>query len=210
MAGFSARLRYARAPTAPYELVMWGDSLTAGTGATGLETRWTTLLARSYHPDRHFVNFGIGGETSTQIATRMLADTAYKAATTIIWAGRNNYTDPTTVKADIAAMVASLTTTRFLVLSVLNGNYASEYSGQSGYNTIVQLNTDLAAVYGTSFLDIRTPLVASYDAGTPQDVTDFGRDIPPSTKRFDEIHQDDDGHAFTFGLVKPVLLARGW
>ncbi|HEX8350287.1 MAG TPA: hypothetical protein VF598_10020, partial [Hymenobacter sp.] len=64
---------------------------------------------------------GIGGETSVQIKDRMLADTGKRTWPVIIWAGRNDLNNPDQVKASIAAMVASLTHTNYLILSVFNG-----------------------------------------------------------------------------------------
>jgi hypothetical protein len=94
---------------------------------------------------------GVPGETSTQIATRFLAaSTATRGQKTSIWAGRNNFSDPTTVKADIAAMVAAFTGTDYLVISVFNG--AGQGIGTTEYNTIVALNADLAATYGLESL----------------------------------------------------------
>ena len=52
----------------------WGDSLTAGTGATGPANYYPELLRLSRHPHSAVYNGGVGGETSTQIKTRMVAD----------------------------------------------------------------------------------------------------------------------------------------
>ena len=172
-------------------IATWGDSLTAGSGGNGT-TYQTALTGLSGYT---IYNGGVGGETSTQIKTRMLAATSKYGWPTIIWAGRNNYTDPTTVKADVAAMVAALTTNNYIILGVINGEYGSEHSGQSGYSTIVQLNTDLASIYGTHFIDIRSYLVSLYDSGIAQDVTDHTNDIPPSSLRYDNIHLTAAGYA---------------
>lgn len=172
-------------------VAFWGDSLTAGSGGTPFPDAFYTLTGYG------IFNGGVGGETSTQIKTRLLADAARRPWLTVIWAGRNNYADPNTVKADIAAMVAALGHDRYLVLGVINGNYNPyEYSGGAGWTFITQLNTDLATIYGSHFVDIRALLVASYDPGTPQDVTDHANDIVPSTKRSDAIHLNTAGYLF--------------
>ncbi|HKB92184.1 MAG TPA: GDSL-type esterase/lipase family protein [Opitutaceae bacterium] len=167
----------------------WGDSLTQGTGGTPYPTQLGNLTFHAVY------NGGIYGETSTQIKNRMLAATDKYVCTTIIWAGRNNYADPATVKADIAAMVSALGHTKYLVVGVINGNYSGEYSGQSGYATLVQLNTDLAAAYGSHFVDIRTCLVSHYDPNNPQDVADHAKDIPPTSLRSDPIHLNTAGYS---------------
>ena len=61
-------------------IVTWGDSLTAAdyprmlAGKTGMEV----------------VNGGVNGQTSSQIAARMLAAPHLHRCPTILWAGRNN------------------------------------------------------------------------------------------------------------------------
>ena len=174
------------------QIIAWGDSLTAAT--TG-NTKYTTQL---YSKSGLYIeNQGAGGETSTQIKTRMLAATSKYSWPTIIWAGRNNYSDPTQVKADIAAMVAALGHTNYLVLSILNGDYSNEYSGQSDYSTIIQLNSDLSTTYGTRYVDVRAYLIANYDSNVAQDVTDYGNDVPPSSLRADGLHLNSTG----YGLI---------
>jgi hypothetical protein len=172
-------------------IATWGDSLTAGTGGTSYPSQLATLSGYAIY------NGGVGGETSTQIKVRMLAATSKYSWPTIIWVGRNNYTDPTTVKSDIAAMVAALGTQNYLILGVLNGEFGSnEYAGGTGYNTIVQLNSDLATNYGSHFIDIRSYLVSLYNPGIPQDVIDHGHDIPPSSLRSDSIHLNTVGYGY--------------
>ncbi|MEO5646115.1 MAG: tail fiber domain-containing protein, partial [Candidatus Paceibacterota bacterium] len=157
-------------------IAAWGDSLTEAAYPLDL----TNLSNIPVY------NGGIGGQTSTQIRDRMLAATDKYSWPTIIWAGRNNVTDPTQIKADIASMVAALTTTHYLVLGVLNNS--AEPSGSANYNTIVQLNSDLAATYGSRFIDMRTYLVSLYNPSLPQDVIDHNNDIPPSSLRSDTVH----------------------
>lgn len=126
--------------------------------------------------------------------TRMIANSTRYSWPTIIWAGRNNFTSPTTVKADIATMVAALGHTHYLVLSVLNANLSNEYSGQADYNTLIQLNADLASTYGAHYVDVRSYLVSLYDPLQAQDVTDHGHDVPPNSLRSDSIHLTNAGY----------------
>lgn len=172
--------------------VAWGDSLTRSSGSSGSTHTYPYLLAVASH---HYVeNCGVGGETSTQIKARMLADTAKHTYPTIIWAGRNNYTSQATVEADIAAMVASLGHTRYLVLSVLNQDSALEYSGESEYAKIAALNAALSATYGARYVDVRSYLVSLYNPLDAQDVIDHGHDVPPTSLRSDAVHLNDAGY----------------
>lgn len=190
-------------PALWFTYAAWGDSLTAGGGA---QTPYTTPLAALV--GQAVYQGGVGGETSTQIATRFLADTTHNSGFVIIWAGRNNYTDPTTVKADIAAMIAALGHTRYLVLSILNGEYTNEYSGQPGYVTMMQLNADLAALYPSNYLDVRSYLVSQFDPNNAQDVIDHGHDIVPSSLRIDTIHPTTAANVLIANYVYAWLVAH--
>lgn len=151
---------------------------------------------------------GVGGETSTQIRTRMIADVAKFGVYTIIWAGRNNFTDPTTVKADIAAMVASLTTTKYVVLSVTNGDFPIEYSGAADYTTMMTLNSDLATTYAGHYVDVRAALVAAYNPADAQDAIDHGHDVPPNSLRVDSIHLNTAGYTLIANQVNTYINAH--
>jgi lysophospholipase L1-like esterase len=184
-------------------IAAWGDSLTSGSGGGGT-TYETALAALSGYT---VYNGGIGGETSTQIKTRMLAGISKYGWPTIIWAGRNNYSDPPTVEADIAAMVSALGANQnYIVLSVLNGEYGlNEYAGGAGYNQIVGINSYLAATYGSHYLDVRSYLISLYNSGIPQDVTDHGHDIPPGSLRSDSIHLNAAGYTDVANLIEQNL-----
>lgn len=196
-------------------LFAYGDSLTAGTGATSGLT-YPQQLAAEWNPQRWYYNGGVGSETSAQIAARYLAaDAGYRGGTLLIWAGRNNYADMPQVEADIAAMVAAHNLAgggdRYLVLSIINGNFATEYQGQSGWTQIVSLNLVLATTYGERFVDVRTPLV---NAGAPDGITpnptDFARDIPPSGVRSDNIHLLNNGYGIVAEQCYAKLAEFGW
>jgi hypothetical protein len=187
-----------------FNFAWWGDSMTAGSGGTAPPVLFNTSTGLTTY------NGGVGGETSTQIRTRMVADTTRAGNTVVIWAGRNNYTDPTTVKADIAAMVASLASPKnYVILGITNGESVNEYAGGALYAIMVQLNADLAALYPDNFIDIRAYLVSQYNPSIPQDVTDFGRDIVPSSLRSDAFHLTTAGNTLVSARVEAFFAARG-
>jgi hypothetical protein len=157
-----------------YNVAMWGDSYTYN-----LSTILPTTLT-----DKSVYVYGVSGETSTQIASRMIAASNTHDFITIIWAGRNNHDSVATVEADIASMVAALgTNSNFLILSVLNGEIVDEYLGGSSYTNIIAINDYLATTYPNNYYDIRSYLVSQYDPNVPQDVIDLGHDIVPSSLR---------------------------
>lgn len=175
----------------------WGDSLTAGSSVTPYPSALATLRGVTVN------NMGVGGETSTQIKARFIADTAKWGHYTLIWSGRNNSFAPTTVKADIAAMIAALPHTRYLVMSIQNGT--AEPSGNAAYVTMMALNADLAALYPGHYLDVRSQLVAAYDPAVPQDVIDHGNDVPPSSLRLDAVHLNSAGYLVVARAVNSWL-----
>jgi lysophospholipase L1-like esterase len=162
----------------------WGDSLTFGNQDLTAVT-YPNILASSYgfRGLRTVTNQGVSGNTSSQILTRFSAASTTWNQLTLIWSGRNNYTAPSQVQSDIAAMVAALTTNQYIVMSIINMEDATEYAGQANYNTLIALNAALASTYGTRYLDIRSILVAAYNPANPVDVIDHGNDIPPYSLR---------------------------
>ena len=179
-------LAYATSSTAyysTYKIAAWGDSLTGGAGG---QTTYLTYLSQDLG-GRPVYQGGVGAETSTQIATRMLAAPTKNSWTTIIWAGANNATDPTTVESDIASMVSSLGgNTHYLILTIPNGSAA--ISGTTAYNDIIAINAWIASNYPNNYFDIRTYLIQHglSDVGitpTGQDNTDIANDTVPTSLR---------------------------
>jgi lysophospholipase L1-like esterase len=185
--------------TAP--IAAWGDSLTPPFAAN------LQLL----YPQRLVYDGGIAGQSSTEISTRQRTG-GRETWVTIFWMGTNNPTQPSQIKADIAASVAALApgNDRFIVLAVLNKDRPEELRGGDVYNMIVQLNRDLAATYPGNYLDIRAYLVAQFNPALAQDVVDAQNDVIPSSLRFDEIHLNNDGSVLVARKVKEFLDAKGW
>ncbi|MDB6078754.1 MAG: hypothetical protein JWO82_2501 [Akkermansiaceae bacterium] len=183
------------------DLVALGDSYTAGTGG---QTPYPTLL-RSLFKRGEFQNRGVGGDTSTMIRTRFDLIPQYWNLPYILWIGRNNLGDPTTVKADIAYIVSQLRSVqganaRFLILSILNA--PGEGIGTANYATLIQLNADLGTIYGDRYLDIRTILVNS-GTGTGQDAIDLAQDCTPTSLHLPagDIHLTTAGYAIVANSV---------
>ncbi|MBE7731994.1 hypothetical protein [Devosia faecipullorum] len=125
-----------------------------------------------------------------------------------IWSGRNNFVNPASVKTDIAAMVAHLGHSRYLVGSICNGNYESEFAGGANYATLMQLNADLASLYGSRYVDIRSALIAAADPVA--DAIWITRDTVPASLRTDNIHLNPAGNAIVAREMVAATLARGW
>lgn len=181
-------------------IACWGDSLTAGTGA-GFQEDYPSVLGALL--GRKVFNGGVGGEKSTQIKARMLArPPGLDQGITIIWAGRNNFAEPETVKADIGTMVGSLPEgARYLVLGIIDGDYPEEYKGSTRYEVLKTLNADLAHLYGDRFVPIREYL------GWIAFETERLHDQVPAALRADRIHLNDMGYrAIAFLLTERINL----
>lgn len=182
---------------------LWGDSI-----LSSLSGPWSS----TYFPSGRLVrSMSIGGQTSTQIATRMLADPSGKDRINVIWVGANNIGDPTTILSDIADMVATLgSNEKFIVASPLIGENPTYYDGTAGRIAADDMYDTLASTYPNNYLDVLTDLINEYDSGTPQDVIDYGHRIVPSTLRADNIHLNGTGEGFALAAFTNFITAKGW
>lgn len=174
-------------------IAMWGDSLTAA-----VYDNVDSISGVAVY------NGGVGGETSSQIMTRFNADSTKRTHMNIIWIGRNddwsNSSTPTSLKSRVASAIETLTSAgnsgRYLVIGVTISAVSGEYIGQLNGDRIRTYNSEMAALYGSKFLDLNTVWVNAYDSGTPQDVIDFGNGVPPSSLRSDTVHPNSAGETF--------------
>ncbi len=188
-----------------FRISCWGDSFTAGLASPTYPDALAQLTGATVY------NGGVSGETSTQIATRMLAATDQHSDITIIWAGTNNVTNPDQTLTDIASIVAALNPPqRFLILSVMNQDSPGHRKGKALYNLIVSTNASLAATYPNNYLDIRTLLVNAYNPSLLDDAASFQNDVIPASLRRDSEHPNSSGNQFIAQQVALRLSAEGW
>lgn len=145
------------------------------------------------------------GETSTQIKNRVLAaNPQLHGMPTAIWAGRNDISDPATVKANIASMVGVLATSNYVVLSIPPSSTFDEQSGGANKARLDTLNSDLATLYGAKFIDVKA-LLQAHGNGGAQDNADISADLIPSSLRQDSLHLNAAGSAYVAAEVKSKL-----
>jgi len=178
----------------------WGDSLTAGTGATLGSTDYPHVLGK-LRIGKPFYNGGVGGETAAQILTRFLADDVHgKDETVILWWGRNNVGSPTMqadVLAALASAVANLNHSRYIIMSVLN--MSTEANGSANKTAIDALNAAIASTYpAANFLNI-VAIICTEANGTPN----------PAWLS-DTIHLNATGYAAVAASVDAKLTTNGW
>ncbi len=183
------------APPVPSSInVCWGDSLTYGTGAApglGYPDDLVSMLNTAT------INQGWSGYNSTQIKTVFQANPSLWVYPTIIWSGRNNYSDSNAVLADIATMVSDLNSvgnSNYLVMAIINAT--NETIGTAGYVQITNLNHYLSAIYSNQFFDVRKFLVNAANTNFPFDLFTFTNDTPAAGlhARADAIHLNAAGY----------------
>lgn len=185
-----------------YGVACWGDSRTLGS----TQTPFPTTVRTAADNRRVAYNGGVSGETSTQIKTRMLADTTYQQYVQVIWAGYNNHNDVATVEADIAAMVAEATTNnggRYLVLTIPASRHSSFYPGTGSGDNIAAINAWIMSTYGSKAVDVATTVYA----GDPNDVIALAYVIDPVT---DYNHLNTAGLTLVATDVEAACVANGW
>jgi len=269
-------------------IVAWGDSLTAGAGATGGSTGAATYPAVAQallSPPRAVMRQGVGGQSSTQIAARMNAVPILVTVTSGIipasgsvavteksvnvlvnsgsysgtmrgwlagvegtmttdgsgnwsfarsvpgtslpvdanarficawgqylrgyaawlWLGRNGAQAGRTVLGDIAAAVASLGHSRYLVGGIL----PSTADSGAGLAQLATLNGQLAGVYGDRFVNLPAILSAAAN-GTAEDSTDVAAGFVPRSLRSDHLHLNDAGYALVAQAFRAAHAAKGF
>lgn len=134
--------------------------------------------------------------------------------TQVIWVGRNDAVSRmTTVPGNIAAIISTGRTGKYLVLGVTNNS--AEPSGSTGYNDIVALNRHLEGLYGERYIDIRAYLVEHglSDAGiepTATDMANLAADIIPASLRSDATHLNAAGYTVVGNQIYNKVLSLGW
>lgn len=199
-----------------FDVAVCGDSLSAGQQSSvgDLQSLNSWPYKMQLATGRFVYNGGVQGQTSTQIATRMngASVATYRSRIWVIWAGRNNYTAPTTVKTDIASMVATQTSGKYVVMSILNDQSADGGLGGVQYGTVTTLNSDLATLYPSNYLDIRGYLVSLGGPGQPYaDPAKFALDQLPAALVADgAVHLTTTAYALIAARVQAFIEAKGW
>jgi hypothetical protein len=127
-----------------------------------------------------------GDEVNAPGSPQYIVDTPYAKYLPIFWEGRNNFrlNIVPAILPDIAAQVAKVPSgTDYLVLSLTNNNWQTDWSGAVEYNQIVAINSQLASTYKSHYVDVRTPLVAAYDPTSILDLSDNAHDEVPTSMR---------------------------
>lgn len=187
-------------------VVCWGNSFTQNAFLSA-ELRWPAIL--QVNTGRKVSNQGIGGETSTQIATRANADVRFIDRIRVIEAGTNGATAGSNVQDDIASMVAYQPTEKYIVLGVVRT--VNETVGTGGYIGKTATNAALAATYGDRFIDIMELAVELQAPGGPfPDATAYADRVIQAGLLLDTLHWNATLMAYIELWVREKIIAKGW
>ena len=191
--------------------VCFGDSTTAGSGSTGNNSGWPYLW---YQADqtRMIFNGGVPSETSSQVRTRFMANPAIARDVVLLLTGTNDYgTNAAGCIADIDAMVAAVVATgntKYAVMTPLG--FSGDIAGTAAHTALMSIANHITSTYPSNSIDTRANLIANYNPGIPQDVTDHGNDITPSSLRADTVHPNDSGYAIMKTQIQAFITSKGW
>jgi putative lipoic acid-binding regulatory protein len=189
-------------------LVAWGDSMAAGSGVSTVPEHWIDMLGVDL--GRTIYNGGVGGETSTQVKTRHLADTTHLSWVSLYFLGHNAPNAVTTV-ADLQAMIAHQNVDDrnkpFLIdLPVQNTTNAV---GSAGFLEILATRAAIIAAFPNNYVDIPAALAAAGD-GSANDNADIAAGYTPRSLLADTIHLNLAGQTVVKNANKAAIIARGY
>lgn len=165
-----------------------------------------------------FTRQAAGSALGIDTQTPFLIDTTdnRQFGTLVFWYGRNNVGSGAfnaDVKKSISDSIAAIKTIdkRFVILSVLN--WPLETIGTGTYNTVIQLNDELKALYPNNYLDVRSLLIRIGGDGSVQDNADIANDVVPTSCRnsvSDGHLNNTKGNPIVATRVNEFLIEKGW
>lgn len=116
---------------------------------------------------------------------------------------------PASVLMYVTEEVAHLSPgTPFIVLPVTKT--ASQIIGSAGYTIVQNINASLQAAFPNNYLDTQEYLISQYDPNLPQDVTDNGNDIIPTSLSAGLPSLGNPGYALMAQCAVSYIHAKGW
>ena len=194
----------AQAPSTNFWTI--GDSMAAGAGVATAPEQWANIMAVNLGRTRF--NLAVGGETSSQMLTRVLADTTHRNWPALIWVGHNSPNAAQTV-ADITASLAwlNMSDARFLIgLPVQN---TSSAVGSAGYNEILATRAAIISAWPNNYVDLPAALAAAGNGGT-NDNADIANGYTPRSLQADSTHLNTAGQVVAEAAWRAAMVARGY
>ena len=144
-------------------------------------------------------------------STRNIGNINLDQAINIFWCGSNDVgvAGISTVQMNVDKSIAKLSPNkRFLVIGPINH---AAYTASTQAYVDMRLTIDaMKSKWPRNFIDVQALLVENYNAGIPQDVTDYANKVVPSSLRADAIHLNNAGYAIVAAAVQSHLNLKGW
>jgi lysophospholipase L1-like esterase len=169
------------------------------------------------------VNLGIGGELSSQIRDRVLADQSHRADVIYLWAVANDVnkadTSPEKAKYNVRRILEHLTPTRRKVLLLQEPYSSNEPLGsalRTGANGREAYNAMLAKNFPEYYVPIADWLLTPAAAAavnytfTTADLADIANGVTPVGFRSDQGHLNSLGNQAAAFYIHSEEVARGW
>jgi|GEM_PF-1881076 len=179
-------------------VAFWGDSMTASLG--GYDATYPSIFGQL--SKLNVFNGGIGGQNSTQVKNRLIADTAKLGWNTIIEVGINDVLQSatnTTILANIATMVSALGHNRYVIIAPTRVN--SETNGTARATQKDNLLASLISTYGAErVIDLQGYMLTQGDGGANDNI-DVANGINPRSLMSDTIHYNKAGYAIKANYI---------
>jgi lysophospholipase L1-like esterase len=209
LVSFSSTLEAsAKVPTnyaSPKATVQWGTSITEGTGAAAVSSvpMGCVDVLRRTRAGRPIVNGGLGGQTSSQIADRLVADPVagkYWDAVLDMIVNDASGDGPTwwnQVRTQIDRVLAFRSSSRTIIW---NAYPNTAWTTGTAFRTAMDyVNAQLVATYGPMVVDVCTPFIAGGTNG-----------VGPAANYADAIHPTNAGHAILAAATDAKMTSLGW
>lgn len=209
-------------------LIGYGDSITFGTGATIYPSdTWMFKVSRGLNTVRQRINYGVGGEGIAAIRARFVSAIAghvaqYPDTIYTLEGGYNSIANGvTSIVNDATTMINAMNAAqpggKWIFLGIPNGNLNDDGVGTARGDVIVEANSQIAAIAGERFLDLRQWLIdnglaAASLTATADDLNDIAAGIVPRSLRMPDlsVHHNNAGQISIGVAVRQKLQSLGF
>ncbi|HEY0207844.1 prophage tail fiber N-terminal domain-containing protein [Acerihabitans sp.] len=159
-----------------------------------------------------FTRSEAGSAVVLSASSYFVADNAIagQTGTAIFWVGRNNAGAAATIVSDLRSMVDYIKPYIKNIIIIGITNTAAEISGSSGYNQVATTNSAILSAFPNYYFDWRSLWVGGYDPAQAQDVIDHANDVPPTSLRRDDTHENLAGRTLLANKLLIEINARGY
>jgi len=131
-----------------------------------------------------FTRTTAGSAVTASGSPQFVVDTPYAKDLPVFWEGRDDFANPSLIASNMAAEVATVPSGQdYAVLSLINFNRQEEWIGGDSYGYLLKDNAELAATYGSHYVDVWTVLINSYNPALVTDVSDYQHGEVPTSLR---------------------------